>query len=153
MKAQKKPWSWLLLVGAIIGIDQLTKYWALNNLSSAYVVNKFLSFELVINRGVSWGLFHSANTGPFIAISVLSAIFIVGVCLFAWRQWQAGYCILGETMVIAGALSNMIDRYLYKGVVDFITLTYNEWSWPVFNIADCCIVLGTVLIIVKLNKQ
>lgn len=153
MRLPKNLWLSFVVGAIVIALDQLTKYLAVTHITGSYVVNRFLSFELVFNRGVSWGLFHSAHTWPFVAITVLSGFFLVGVCLFAWHQRRAGYTIVGETLVIAGALSNMIDRYLYKGVVDFITLTYNEWSWPVFNIADCCIVLGTILIIVKLNKQ
>ncbi|MFZ5954270.1 MAG: signal peptidase II [Candidatus Dependentiae bacterium] len=151
---QKKALLPALLVAiVIIGIDQLTKYWVLNYVTDWYVVNNYLSFEVVFNRGVSWGLFHSAYYWPFLLVSMLSGAFIVGMSLFTWWQWRFGYSILAETMVLAGAISNMIDRIIYKGVVDFIALTYNGWSWPVFNIADCCIVLGTFLIFVKLNKQ
>ena len=57
--------------------------------------------------------------------------------------------IVGEVMVVAGAVSNLIDRVLHHAVVDFIELSYKGWSWPVFNIADCCIVIGVFLLIFK----
>lgn len=148
-----KLFPYMIIGICIIIIDQLTKYIVLKNITSALVINNYLSLEVIINRGISWGLFHSINHVPFLLVTALSGFFIGIILLFARHQWRNQYTLWGETLIISGALSNMIDRFIYKGVVDFIVLSYNEWSWPVFNIADCCIVLGTFLIIIKLRKQ
>ena len=54
---------------------------------------------------------------------------------------------LAEVAVIAGASSNIIDRFWYGGVVDFILLEYEQWSWPLFNVADIVIVGGIIVMV------
>ena len=62
--------------------------------------------------------------------------------VFTFKKWQQHTSILAELAVLAGAISNIIDRYLYGGVVDFIHAHLGGWSWPIFNVADMAIVLG-----------
>ncbi|BDC34986.1 lipoprotein signal peptidase [Candidatus Dependentiae bacterium Noda2021] len=153
MSRMRKLLEYVGLAAIIIAIDQFTKWWALNSLYEPRLINEFLTFDLVLNRGVSWGLLHSADSSSFIMVGLMSVSFVLILLWFTVRQWRERFSIFGETLVLAGAISNLIDRVVYKGVVDFIVLSYNDWSWPVFNIADCCIVLGTFLIITKLYKQ
>lgn len=153
MSRMRKILEYLGFAATIIVIDQYTKWWALNSLYEPREINRFLTFDLVLNRGVSWGLLHSADTSSFILVGIMSVSVVLILLWFTISQWRERFSIVGETLVLSGAISNLIDRVLYKGVVDFIVLSYNDWSWPVFNIADCCIVLGTFLIITKLYKQ
>lgn len=55
--------------------------------------------------------------------------------------------LVGLIAIIAGSLSNIVDRFIYGGVIDFIELSYNQWIWPVFNVADVAIVCGIGLIL------
>lgn len=57
------------------------------------------------------------------------------------------YNVMAELMVCAGACSNMIDRFWYGGVADFILISYRNWSWPVFNGADVFIVTGLAVML------
>lgn len=126
--------------------DRWTKYLALNHAQDGYEISSFLSFDLVFNRGVTAGMLKSDSMSGFIA---LSAVIIAVACVlvyYTYRRWQQGAFILGEVLTISGALSNIIDRFLYQGVVDFIHISFGGWSFPIFNCADAYIVLGVLII-------
>jgi len=69
------------------------------------------------------------------------------VCWHAYYNYARGASVIAETLIIAGSVSNLIDRAVYGGVVDFVLLSYGTMSWPVFNIADVAIVMGVGLLL------
>lgn len=149
----KKLYGYLCLGTLIFLLDRVTKMAALAWCSeSAYIVNSFLSFQLFFNRGVSWGMFHSDSDVIFVGVSLI----IVGItALLSWhayKHYKQGYAIFAETCIIAGSFSNLVDRALYHGVIDFIILSYNNVSWPVFNVADAVIVFGVGILIFYSEK-
>jgi len=74
------------------------------------------------------------------------------LCWFAYYNYKQGNNIAAEVCIIAGSISNLIDRVIYGGVIDFIILSYGSLSWPVFNVADAMIVLGVILLLLKYEK-
>ena len=147
MSLKRSVWRYALLFFGIIGIDRISKWWAIDTLAIPYQVNQFLSFELVYNRGISWGLLHSTSDTLFAVVSIVIALVTLAVAISAWIRFMNGDAILGELLVVAGSCANLIDRVLYGGVVDFILLSYGQWSWPVFNIADAAIVVGVAIML------
>jgi signal peptidase II len=141
-------YKYIFLGTIIFALDRITKLAALAYCSNAaYVVNPYLSFEVVFNRGVSWGMLHSSTTSLFILVSAVIAIITAFLCWHAYYNWRAGNSIIGHTCIIAGSLGNLLDRALYAGVIDFILLSYKTFSWPVFNIADAAIVIGVFVLV------
>lgn len=133
---------WLIGI-VVVCIDRITKYMALAWLSKeSYQLNSFVSFELVINRGISWGMFHSSSNAVFVLVSCVIAVVTMILCWHAFSLVRRNLPIFGYVFVIAGSLSNLIDRVYYSGVIDFIVLSYGDMSWPVFNSADAAIVFG-----------
>jgi len=130
-------------------VDRLTKSWVLDHLDAPRIINEYLSFSFVLNRGISWGMFYSENDGTFLLISTAVIGLMIFLLSFARRRWQEDHIIIGEVLALAGALSNLIDRFFYRGVVDFIALNYHTLSFPVFNVADACIVVGVVMMFVS----
>ncbi|MCL4229453.1 signal peptidase II [Candidatus Dependentiae bacterium] len=145
--------GYLGLTVAVIVLDRVSKELALRYLTDSYVVNSYLSFDLVMNRGISWSLFHSAESVGFVTLSLVIMIIISALMMHTLRKWYAGEWIIGEILTLAGALSNVFDRALYGGVIDFIVLSVGDWTWPVFNIADCSIVLGIAIMFVTLYRK
>lgn len=141
---------YLLGASALIFIDRITKWYALTHWKTEHVVNAYLSFQLTINRGVSWGLLHYSHKGLFLGITVAISLITGAVLWYAVRRYKQGFSIIGETCVIAGSLSNIFDRLVYSGVVDFIVLRRGDFVWPVFNVADCAIVVGVFIMFVQL---
>jgi signal peptidase II len=76
-----------------------------------------------------------------------------GVAWYAYEQYKEGHNVVGETLVVAGSVSNIIDRFWYGGVVDFIEFSYGTWIWPSFNIADMCIVFGIAIMLISHIKK
>lgn len=134
-------------------LDRISKYWAYYYLENEIRVTSFLSFDFVINRGVTWGLFGSDNTTIFVLVSFVIFIIVAGLFLYTVNKFRQGYSILGETIVLSGAISNIIDRVLYHGVIDFISLNYMDWYFPVFNLADVFIDLGVLIMIFEYFKN
>lgn len=130
---------------AIIGLDRITKSWALGLLHEL-VVNQFLSFGLTFNRGINWGIFNSTNSIAFIFINIAIAAVIIGMLLYTIACWRHRLSIWGHVFILAGALSNYYDRIMHGGVIDFIVLSAGDWSWPAFNIADAAILFGVGLL-------
>ncbi len=153
MSRIQRAWAYGLLGLVLFVIDQIAKYEALCFCAQGCRINDYLSFEVVYNRGTSWGLFHSQSNLLF-GLITLGVILLTGAVLwYAVLQFRAGYFILGEVMVIAGSLSNIIDRFLYKGVIDFIELSYRGWVWPTFNGADMLIVFGVIIMLVEQYRK
>lgn len=142
MKRKEYLWFYSILTLTIIGLDQLTKQWALQ-FTDVYEVNPFLSFELIYNRGISWGLFNHHGSGCFSMF--LTSIIIAVIASLAWYTWHRLYAykyVWAEVLVLAGAISNIIDRLYVGAVIDFIHVHVSSYSFPIFNIADCAIVVG-----------
>ena len=111
-------------------------------------VNDYLDFILVFNTGISYGLFSGG--GDFqkwilISLSILIIIFLLSFI----RNESSILSKLGISFIIGGALGNVLDRFIYGAVVDFISLHARGFSWYIFNIADMFIVLGVILFIIS----
>ena len=111
-------------------------------------VNDYLDFILVFNTGISYGLFSGG--GDFqkwilISLSILIIIFLLSLI----RNESTILSKLGISFIIGGALGNVLDRFTYGAVVDFISLHARGFSWYIFNIADMFIVLGVILFIIS----
>lgn len=141
------PW-YILLFGTIVGIDQLTKYYMLA-CSAVYHLTSFLTLQVQLNRGLSWGMLHSENDLFFYFITFVICCFIGGFLHHTFVRYAEGYTIFAEVTVLAGALSNLLDRFLHAGVVDFIFFSWRTWSFPLFNGADIAIVLGVTYILIE----
>jgi signal peptidase II len=146
-------YKYSILATVIFIVDRVTKLIALKQcMQSACTVNSFLSFEVVFNRGISWGMFHSSSDIIFYAVSTVSALMTAMLCGYAYHNYKQGNLIVAEVCIIAGSCCNLIDRVVYGGVVDFIVLSYGQLSWPVFNIADAVIVFGIGLFVLRYEK-
>jgi signal peptidase II len=143
----KKLPQYYLLGALIFAVDAFTKLIAQLCLQTPYKVNQFLTFEFVVNHGISWGMFHNASELVMIAITLFIALITAALCWSAYYNYHRGKLIIGHTCIIAGSLGNLCDRILYGGVIDFIALSYKNYTWPVFNIADVAIVCGVGLLI------
>ena len=111
-------------------------------------VNEYLDFILVFNTGISYGLFSGG--GDFqkwilISLSILIIIFLLNFI----RNESSIVSKLSISFIIGGALGNVLDRFIYGAVVDFISLHAKGFSWYIFNIADMFIVIGVILFILS----
>ena len=141
MKFNKK----MLLVPILIIVDQISKFLVLNFLTSEkIIIENFISLNLVNNTGVAFGLNSGQNmTNNFIGILF---IFIIVRFLISQKNNIDSKTEIIIYMILAGGISNLIDRIIRRDVVDFI----NVKNFSVFNIADIYIVVGWILFIIFL---
>lgn len=143
--------SWYLFVGSLIFfLDRISKAVALRWCAEkACIINSVISGELVINRGIMSGVLHSSNNIIFFLVSCVIVAFTLVFSFYTYKSYEKGCMVIGQVCVIFGSLSNIVDRIVYGGVIDFILLSYNGYSWPVFNIADVAIVGGIGIMIIQ----
>lgn len=139
-----------IIVIVVLLFDQLTKVLAFKNITygtSIPIINNIFHLTLVKNTGSAFGLFKD-STVIFIFVSVLSAIFILRL-LFLKRVDLGIKTKIALSLVLGGALGNLIDRLRFGYVIDFLDFRV----WPVFNIADSAISVGAVLIVWEIIKN
>ncbi len=130
-------------------IDFFSKSWAVSHFKYPVCFNSFLSFNVVYNYGISWSMFASSKTLVFVAITLVSGFFLFYFSWYAYQRRMNGYCTYAETLVIVGGTANFIDRLYHKAVVDFIQISWGSWTFPIFNIADICIVAGVCIMLLQ----
>jgi signal peptidase II len=138
---------------AVLFVDRVSKWYMLQRGAASIEVNEYLSFHLVYNRGISWGMFNYDNPLIFFVITTLIICVIAALYVYTLQELQHGRSVFGPMLVLAGASSNVIDRLVYGAVVDFIVLSWGDWSWPAFNCADCAIVIGICIMLFTANDQ
>jgi signal peptidase II len=155
MKQRRRipAFSYIALFLLTFLLDRITKSLVLSYVHGRIPITSFLSFDLTFNRGISWGLFHSSDTLIFSVVSIVIALLTCAIGFYAFIRWMNHSRILGEVLVVAGAFSNLIDRIVYHGVIDFVVISWGTWSWPVFNVADACIVLGVGLMLFESYQE
>lgn len=139
----------LFLIFSVLLGDQLTKYLALQYLAPDRIIKVFPFFNLVYveNKGTVFGMFKEIGSVFFIPAGLIVTVFLIYLC-FKDPKNQIIY-----SLIIAGALGNIIDRLIYGHVIDFIDLHAGGIHWPAFNIADMAITLGIVLFIYRSLKK
>lgn len=155
MKSQK-AWPWLLLSILVIAGDQVSKHFVLTHFTEQTVVHilPFLNFILRFNTGASFG-FLSTQSGwqlyALSAVSILMSVFLIGWLFRLSRsQWQLSVPI---SLILGGALGNLIDRVQLGGVVDFIDFHVHAWHFATFNVADSAISVGATWLILRLLHE
>jgi len=141
--------KWLLLAAAILALDQYTKYLVTERLLLHEVVpvTPFFNLVLVYNRGAAFSFLAQAGgwqNGLFIAIALGASLWIL--YLLRKHPHDTLFC-LALSLVLAGALGNLIDRLQFGAVVDFLDFHAFGWHWPAFNMADSAITCGAALLI------
>ena len=139
---------------AVIALDQVVKWWILSFVMTPprrIPVTGFFDLVLVMNRGVSFGMFDSAPEWATPALIVFAVL--LSAVLGLW-MWRAGTMLLATALgfVIGGAVGNVVDRFRFGAVVDFLDFHVAGYHWPAFNVADSAITVGVALLILDSLK-
>ncbi|HTT08659.1 MAG TPA: signal peptidase II [Gammaproteobacteria bacterium] len=142
---------WVTLAVVVVLLDQWSKheigvYFALQE---RMVLTSFFNITLLHNAGAAFSMLNEAGGWQrwlFMALAVGVAVLIL-----AWLRRLPRRLVLlplGLTMVLGGAVGNLIDRSRLGYVVDFIQVHYQDWYFPAFNLADSAITLGVALLLI-----
>jgi signal peptidase II len=148
---------WWLSAG-VLAIDQIAKalvVWKLSEGESVVVIPGFMDFTHVRNSGVAFGILN--NSDSFLAshkwaVTTGLAVFaLLGIGLYARHirreEWLAR---LGLSLILGGAIGNLVDRVHFHNVVDFVDVYFRGWHFWAFNVADASITIGAVLVFLDL---
>ncbi|MFI8482559.1 signal peptidase II [Pseudomonas sp. NPDC078700] len=149
-------WLWLTLL--VFVLDQASKFYFDNTLSmyqQIVVIPDYFSWTLAYNKGAAFS-FLAAESGWqrwfFAAIAIA-----VSVVLVVWlKRLKADETLLAValSLVLGGAIGNLVDRIVLGHVVDFILVHWqNQWRFPAFNLADSAITLGAILLGLDMFKS
>ncbi|QXE03381.1 signal peptidase II [Terribacillus sp. DMT04] len=139
----------IIAIIAVI-IDQLTKLAVVKNMTegeSIPIIDNFLYLSSHRNRGAAWGMLE----GQFWFFYLVTAIVIVIVSYYIVKYSKESK-LMGASLalVLGGAIGNFIDRLFRKEVVDFVDTRFGDYHYPIFNVADSCLVVGVILIIIAM---
>jgi len=142
---------WLLVAGAVVLLDQATKIMVENLLplgASVFVV-PVLDLVHVRNSGAAFSFLASASGWQrelFITIAFVASVWIIWMLVRAERGQYAFSAAL--SLILGGALGNVIDRVRLGGVIDFLYFHWGPHYWPAFNVADSAITCGAIVLII-----
>ena len=137
-----------LLCGVLLILaDQLTKYYVSSEFilgESREFLNGFINLTYIHNRGGAWGMLYGKT---YILLPVTLVIMALCIALYVKYGKKSRLLLWAVSLVMSGGIGNMLDRVFRQGnVVDFLHFEFFP-SFPVFNIADCAIVVGAGLLI------
>jgi signal peptidase II len=145
---------WWLTVGTIV-VDQITKL-AVNAYVPVYgsrtIIPHLLDFVHVHNAGVAFGFMNdSEHAGRGFLTTGLAVLALAGIAYYA-RQVKAEERIarIGLSLILGGAVGNLIDRVWQGYVVDFVDVYWGSWHFWAFNVADAAITIGAILVFVDI---
>jgi signal peptidase II len=148
-KSGSGVWLWLGIALVTLLLDQFTKIAVVGafQLGEALPITSFFNLVRVHNPGAAFSFLADAGGWQrwfFTGLGVLAA----GVMVFLLRMHagQTLFC-LALSLLLGGAIGNVIDRLLYSHVIDFLDFYYGTWHFPAFNVADSAITVGAGLLI------
>lgn len=147
MSQKKLPSS--LIIGIVIalivfGIDWLSKYWVSHSMSLGQSIPliPYFSLTYVKNPGAAFSAF-SGHRWPLALIAIVISAAII---YYLYKNDHAKRLEnLALSLILGGALGNLFDRLVHGEVIDYFHFYIGEWSYPIFNVADCAICIGVFL--------
>lgn len=146
-----------MLLGIAIGIililticDQLLKSWVVSSIvlgGSKQLIPGIIELTNLRNSGAAWSIFEGQQT--FFTVITIIAIIVVGY--FIWQYRKNVPMLIGLSLIMAGTIGNFIDRLRQGYVVDMFETTFI--NFPIFNIADMCLTIGVIWLIICILKE
>ena len=147
--------SYYLLCLALVIFDQLTKQIVVSlfTLGESMGINSFVSWTYIQNTGAAFSFLSGG--GGILKAFLLAVSLFVSAMLMVWIHKTPAIRrqrLFGQFILLSGALGNLLDRAQYGYVIDFIDVHYENYYWPVFNVADSLIFIGVILLIFERRK-
>lgn len=137
----------LILSIIIIIVDQISKVlvrFYLDYGKPYKIFGEWVRLTYIENPGMAFGIEFGGQT--FFTLFALFATIVIFIYIVRARTEKLQLRI-SLTLILGGAIGNLIDRFLYGKVVDFIDIRIGEINWPIFNIADCAVTIGMLMLI------
>lgn len=137
----------ILISSIVIALDFITKKIILARVMLHESINvlPFFSIVHVENKGAAFGSFTNLGNNIFIIISIIAIIFILVYLSKVHQKLE----FVSLSLVLGGAIGNLLDRIQFGKVIDFIDIFIGKWHWPSFNVADSALTVGIILFLIS----
>ncbi len=140
----------IIIAGLVVGLDQFTKLLILKNIplyKTIPIIPGFLNLTHFQNPGVAFGLFAGSSSNLQQILLITAALFAISLILYFYLKtsYKLRLMMGGFSLILGGAVGNLIDRFRMNRVVDFIDVYAGNFHWPAFNIADSAISIGMAI--------
>ena len=143
----------ILLSVMLIIIDQGIKYIVVSNLNvldSVNIIPNFLNITYVTNSGGAFSIL-SGSRYFFIILGIIAIIYLIKYIMSDSNITKVD--LIAYSLVISGIIGNLIDRVVRGYVIDYLDFKIINYNFPIFNIADICIVIGCLLLVLTLKEE
>lgn len=150
---KKSAWPWVWMSVLVVILDQASKFYAQYHLfvNKPFYVFPFLNFNLQFNPGAAFSFLGNADGWQVFLFIGISSVVGLAVLIWLFRTDRANWFMaLPLSLILGGAVGNLIDRIRYHYVVDFIDFHLGGWHFATFNVADSAISIGVALLLIKL---
>jgi signal peptidase II len=157
MSMKRKYWVLLIFCLGILLLDQGTKYMVVQKLplyQRVEVIQGFFNLTHVRNTGGAFGIFGGEKGEIGSILFVVVSLVAVGAILYLFTRVKENEkpLALSFSLILGGAIGNLIDRLRYGEVVDFLDFHLSTYHWPAFNVSDSAICIGIGLMALQLLK-
>jgi len=149
---------YLLIAAAVIVLDRITKRFVVAHLaagSTHTIIPGIFRISHVLNTGAAFSAFADTASPELVRKALIAfsiaAVLIVGYMLFRIRH-SISLTAIALSLILGGAIGNLYDRIVYHYVIDFLEVHIVHYHWPDFNIADSCIVIGALLLLMEIFR-
>jgi signal peptidase II len=152
--------GYLLFFGVallILLLDQVSKWMAVTHIEAHQtlaVIPGFFRLVLVKNRGMAFGIFSHTRSGfyyYFLVFTTIGAIVVI-FFFFFWIKGNKKWLTVGLSLILGGAVGNLVDRVRLGYVIDFLDFFIKGYHWPAFNVADSAVTVGTFWLLFNIIK-
>jgi len=138
---------------SVIILDQFTKYLIIKSFAlhqSLTIIEHCLTIVHTRNRGIAFGLLSGQGSGIKVIFLITTSLLAIAFIFYLLKSLKGKqtYAIITLSLILGGAIGNLIDRIRWGEVVDFIDFHWYHYHWPAFNCADSAISTGLVLLII-----
>ncbi len=137
---------WIILIVLGVALDQVTKYLITSNMefeAQIPIIENFFYITHWRNKGAAWGILQNGRL-LFIPLTIVISIVLIYI-LFKTNSRMLKFSL---SLILAGAIGNLIDRVFVGSVVDFLQFFIGSYPFPVFNVADMMVDIGAFILIV-----
>lgn len=150
--------KWLWLSGLTLILDQISKIWIDQTMSLHQSIAIFAHFNITYahNYGAAFSFLSEAGGWQRWFFAILAIVISISLMIWLKRlKNDETLLAIALSLILGGAIGNIIDRVFYGYVIDFLDVYYQQYHWPVFNIADSAICIGAALMLYEsfLNKE
>ena len=137
-----------ILIIILFIIDLISKLFVSNFFGvgeSVEIIKNFFYITYVRNTGAAWSVF----AGKTLGLIIISLLLLMGIVYYIYKNKpKSRFEKVGYSMILGGACGNLFDRIVYGYVIDFFDFNLFGYDYPIFNLADCFIFIGALLLII-----